>query len=83
MELIENFLQTKRHTSDKKCFKCGDNFTKRHLQNCKAEGKTCYKCWKKGYLSTILNRKQIKLAQIENLERTFFKTLTFKLLRNF
>ena len=49
-KLSKPFYKGKDAHSDKKCFKCGDNFHKGHLKNCKAEGKTCCKCGKTGHL---------------------------------
>ena len=45
-------------TDEKKCFRCGKDFTKGHLKHCKAIGMTCHYCEKKGHLEKVCRKKQ-------------------------
>ena len=47
-----NFRE-KGKNRDSKCFKCGDAFVQGHLKNCKAIGKTCFKCGKSNHLAKV------------------------------
>ena len=41
------------HKSSPKCYKCGENFDRDHLKQCKAIGKDCFNCGKEGHFSQV------------------------------
>ena len=49
--------QNKLSNFSKLCYRCGEQFSKGHLSNCKAFSKTRYACGTKGHLSTVCKLK--------------------------
>ena len=61
----------KSQLTEKSCYKCGQKYQKGHKDNCKAIGKTRYRCGKMNHLSNVCRskRKQVsKINKTENLE---------------
>ena len=46
----QNFSSTGPTGSKKKCFRCGENFSRQHMKECRAQDVTCNGCGIKGHL---------------------------------
>ena len=64
----QSYNRNKQGNVVKTCFRCGEEFTAGHMNNCKAMGKTCYSCNNKNHFSNMCKKKNIKHLTRNHME---------------
>ena len=63
---INQFSVKKHRNNSPKCYKCGENFDRDHLKQCKAIGKVCFNCAKGGHLSQVCRNNEKDSRKFRN-----------------